>query len=185
MFFELSVLTVDLAPRGGFQGKAGFLKIPGANASRRANQPGITPTSWVQSRKPKWFIVRDSYFLATDSPAATELYDVFIIDNDFAIERPKRAYRSGFGNTAHQKKEQIKDEAFKPEDNDMDLDNPFTQEMIIASGEGRGPKGQSLNEESDAHAASQHTFYIVNMQRRLKLVAKNAVSRVCPRPSRC
>lgn len=69
-FFELSSLTLTLAPRGGFQGKAGFLKIPGSNASRRANQPGLTPTSWIHNRSPKWFIVRDSYFVATDGPEA-------------------------------------------------------------------------------------------------------------------
>jgi hypothetical protein len=69
-FFELSTLTLSLAPRGGFQGKAGFLKLPGGNASRRKNQPGLTPTSWVHAREPKWFIVRDSYFIATSGPEA-------------------------------------------------------------------------------------------------------------------
>lgn len=67
-FLELSSLTLALAPRGGFQGKAGYLRIPGSNASRRANQPGLTPTSWVHNRTPKWFIVRDSYFVATEGP---------------------------------------------------------------------------------------------------------------------
>jgi phospholipase D1/2 len=74
-FFELSSLTLTLAPRGGFQGKAGFLKIPGSNASRRANQPGLTPTSWINNRSPKWFIVRDSYFVATDGPEAVSPWD--------------------------------------------------------------------------------------------------------------
>jgi len=52
-FFELSSLTLSRAPRGGFQGKAGFLKLPGSNASRRANQPGLTPTSWKHAWEPK------------------------------------------------------------------------------------------------------------------------------------
>ena len=42
--------------------------IPGSNASRRANQPGLTPTSWIRNRSPKWMIVRDSYFVATEEP---------------------------------------------------------------------------------------------------------------------
>jgi phospholipase D1/2 len=67
-FLELSSLTLTLAPRGGFQSKAGYLKIIGANASKRANQPGMTPTSWMQSRKPKWWIVRESYFVCANGP---------------------------------------------------------------------------------------------------------------------
>jgi phospholipase D1/2 len=67
-FFELSSLTLALAPRGGFQGKAGFLRILGSNASKRANQPGLMPTSWKHAREPKWWIVRESYFVATSGP---------------------------------------------------------------------------------------------------------------------
>ncbi len=67
-FFELSAMTLALAPRGGFQSKAGFLKIIAANAGKRANQPGLLPTSWKRSREPKWWIVRESFFVATNSP---------------------------------------------------------------------------------------------------------------------
>lgn len=72
-FFELSSLTLSLAPRGGFQGKAGYLRLPGSNTSRRANQPGLTPASWLHHRSPKWFIIRDSYFVATEGPEAVSL----------------------------------------------------------------------------------------------------------------
>lgn len=95
IFFELSALTVALGPRGGFQGKAGFLKIPTMQVSRKSNQPGLKITKWKQHREPKWFIVRESFFVAADSPADTDIYDVFLIDTDFTIERPKRAYRKG------------------------------------------------------------------------------------------
>ena len=194
-FFELSTLTLSLAPRGGFQGKAGFLKIPGSNASRRANQPGLTPMSWLHSREPKWFIVRDTFFVATDGPEATDFYDVFLLDQDFAIERPKRVLRTGLhlmkGQTsvrAIRKKETPmgqekghRDGMLSGEegsdDDGIDLDNPFAQEMVIASGEGTGQKIGAPHEDGDEHHASQHTFFIVNEQRRLKLVAKNAVSR--------
>ena len=113
----------------------------------------------------------------------TEFYDVFLIDNDFAIERPKRVYRTGFhfvtGNGS------IKSLAHKGDDvanvgnadeNDFDTDNPLTQQMIIASGEGKGEKADEMHDDGESKA-SQHTFFIVNSQRRLKLVARNAVSR--------
>lgn len=95
IFFELSALTVALGPRGGFQGKAGFLRIPTMQVSRKSNQPGLMPSKWKQHRSPKWFIVRESFFVAVDGPADTDIYDVFLIDTDFTIERPKRAYRKG------------------------------------------------------------------------------------------
>lgn len=145
VFFELSALTVALAPRGGFQGKAGFIKIPTIHVSRKNNQPGLVPSKWKKHRKPKWFIVRESYFVATDGPSETDVYDVFIIDNDFAIERPKRAYRKGL-------------KALRRHKNSSADDIPTEMQ------------------EDDEKDASQHTFYISNAQRRLKLVAKNAVS---------
>ncbi|WRT67553.1 uncharacterized protein IL334_004525 [Kwoniella shivajii] len=179
-FFELSALTLQLAPRGGFQGKAGFLKIPGWDASRRANQPGLAPTTWAAHRKPKWFIVRDSYFVATDGPESTDFYDVFLIDSDFSIERPKRYYRTGIHLlSSHGPAKQLRDKgdlianAEGDNPNDIDLDNPFNRELIISSGEGKGSKGQSMHDEGEHHA-SQHTFTISNSQRRMKLVAKNA-----------
>ncbi|ODN95881.1 phospholipase D [Cryptococcus wingfieldii CBS 7118] len=168
-FFELSALTLSLAPRGGFQGKAGFLMIPGSNASRRANQPGLMPASWKASREPKWFIVRDSYCVATDGPETTDLYEVFLFDPDFTIIRPKRYYRTGMGILHPHKKDREDDEIA----NHVDADNPFTKEVMIASGEGKGSKAQNLQDETE-HEASQHTFYIVNSQIKLKLVAKNA-----------
>ncbi|WVQ80598.1 hypothetical protein IAT38_002703 [Cryptococcus sp. DSM 104549] len=177
-FFELSALTLALGPRGGFQGKAGFLKIPGANASRRANQPGLTPMSWKASREPKWFVVRDTYCVATDGPETIDFYEVFLFDANFTIERPKRYYRTGLhAFSVHGNTKAIKHKGEDTSDgdnpNDIDMENPFNRELLIASGEGKGEKAQSL-QEGNEHDASQHTFYIVNSQRKLKLVAKNA-----------
>ena len=105
---------------------------------------------------------------------------MFLIDADFTIERPNRAYRTGLHfMTGHANVRSIRkggEPVSHPEDNDIDLDNPFAQEMIIANGEGQGDKGQTLHDDGEEHHASQHTFYIINSQRRLKLVAKNAVS---------
>lgn len=109
-----------------------------------------------------------------------EFYDVFLIDSDFAIERPKRAYRTGLhllsgkGKLTHKS-----DDAASAGggDNDIDIDNPMNQEMLIQSGEGKGQNANEMHDEVE-HDASQHTFFIVNSQIKLKLVAKNAVSSV-------
>ncbi|GMK58130.1 hypothetical protein CspeluHIS016_0501620 [Cutaneotrichosporon spelunceum] len=147
-FFELSALTVALGPRGGFQGKAGFLKLPATRVSRKSNQPGLLPSNkWKVSRSPKWFIVRESYCVATNGPAETDIYDVFLIDTDFAIERPKRVYRKGMQMLRHKSRREAQDE-----DPDVHVDD----------------------EEGGLRNTSQHTFYISNAQRRLRLQAKSA-----------
>ena len=105
-----------------------------------------------------------------------------MIDADFAIERPKRVYRTslqfatgnGKAKSLLPKKMGGNDEDVADED-DVDTDNPMTHEMIVASGEGEGQKATNMHDE-DEGKASQHTFFIANSQRRLKLVARNAVS---------
>lgn len=179
-FFELSALTLQLAPRGGFQGKAGFLKILGSGTSRRANQPGLTPTSWKHSREPKWVIVRDSYIVATDGPESTDIYEVFLIDSDFEIERPKRALRQGLNlvsgrstvRSVFNKDAAGKGQAKQGMHDELDTDNPVAVDMILGAGEARDPKDL----DGDERDASQHTFYMTNSQRRVKTIAKNVVS---------
>lgn len=107
-------------------------------------------------------------------------YDVFLIDADFMIERPKRVYRTGFNlATGHRNMKSLVHKAGRPRDDDeedgIDTDNPLTAEMIVASGEGEGDRAANMHDEGESKA-SQHTFFIANSQRRLKLVTKNAVS---------
>jgi hypothetical protein len=112
----------------------------------------------------------------------TEFYEVFLIDQDFTIERPKRAYRTGFhfmtgkgSLRAHKEKGDTVANAIHPEhEGEVDTDNPFTQEMMIQNGEGKGDGADQMHDEKEHHA-SQHTFFITNSQRKLKLVTKNAV----------
>lgn len=114
----------------------------------------------------------------------TEYYDVFLIDEDFSIERPKRVYRAGLhfvtGHSSirpHRRKDST---AATIQANGVDTENPMAREMLINQGEGSGNKGLELDERDGDGAAgeeadaSHHTFFIVNSQRRLKLVAKNA-----------
>lgn len=106
-----------------------------------------------------------------------------MLDQDFSIERPKRAYRTGFhfmtgkgSLRAHKDSGDTVANAIHPEhEGEIDMDNPFTQEMMIQNGEGKGDSADQMHDE-DEHRASQHTFFITNSQRKLKLVTKNAVS---------
>ena len=109
----------------------------------------------------------------------TEYYDVFLLDQDFKIERPKRAYRHGLHLlTGHSSISKLRD-AHRSDDQEVDYDpeNPLANEIAVQAGEGRSKNPHSVNsDEGQASHASQHTFFIVNAQRRLKLVARNAVS---------
>jgi len=72
-------------------------------------------------------------------------------------------------------KDQEVENADAADDNDIDTDNPLTREMLVTSGEGKGEKADNMHDDGESKA-SQHTFFIANSQRRLKLVARNAVS---------
>ncbi|GAA6029863.1 hypothetical protein JCM8097_001084 [Rhodosporidiobolus ruineniae] len=93
-FFEISAMSIMLSTRGGEQGKQGYLRITSSGASRKKT-PGFHPLEWKNRHEPKWFIVRDSYIVAVDDPASTEIYDVIMVDSTFEIERPTRVYRKG------------------------------------------------------------------------------------------
>lgn len=106
-----------------------------------------------------------------------------MLDQDFGIERPKRVYRTGFhfmtgkgSLRAHKDSGDTIANAVHPDHQDaIDEDHPFAQEMMIQSGEGKGDAADQLHDDNEHHA-SQHTFFIQNSQRKLKLVTKNAVS---------
>lgn len=101
-----------------------------------------------------------------------------MLDQDFSIERPKRAYRTGFHlltGKSLKRKEGDPTKAIQPEhEGEIDTENPFTQEMMIQNGEGKGQGADHMQDEEEVRA-SQHTFFISNSQRKLKLVTKNAV----------
>jgi len=101
-----------------------------------------------------------------------------MLDQDFSIERPKRAYRTGFHlltGKSLKRKEGDPTKAIQPEhEGEIDTENPFTQEMMIQNGEGKGQGADQMQDEEEVRA-SQHTFFISNSQRKLKLVTKNAV----------
>ncbi|QRW00574.1 hypothetical protein RhiJN_28592 [Ceratobasidium sp. AG-Ba] len=92
-FFEISALSIALAQRGGIQGKAGYLRVLSSNMSRKAAHTGLL--AWKRNHEPKWWLVRESYLVAVEDPGDLQIFDVFLLDADFTIERPVRYYRQG------------------------------------------------------------------------------------------
>ncbi|KAH7340733.1 hypothetical protein B0J17DRAFT_694350 [Rhizoctonia solani] len=92
-FFEMSALSIALAQRGGIQGKAGYLRVLSSNMSRKAAHTGLL--AWKRNHEPKWWLMRESYLVAVEDPGELQIFDVFLLDSEFAIERPVRYYRQG------------------------------------------------------------------------------------------
>ncbi|KAG8716450.1 Phospholipase D1 [Ceratobasidium sp. 423] len=92
-FFEMSALSTALAQRGGIQGKAGYLRVLSSNMSRKGAQTGLL--AWKRNHEPKWWLVRESYLVAVEDPGELQIFDVFLLDSEFTIERPVRYYRQG------------------------------------------------------------------------------------------
>lgn len=129
-FFEISALSVSLASRGGYQGKQGYLKIL-SKSSRKKDQKGVlTPVSWLQSREPKWFIVRESYLVIVSEPDTLQIHDVFLIDGDFGIERPKRLYKQTL-NLAHKITNDDESEESDDDENHDDAEDSDADETAV------------------------------------------------------
>ncbi|KAF2873550.1 hypothetical protein BDV95DRAFT_617300 [Massariosphaeria phaeospora] len=83
-FLELSALGVRLAAEGGYHGKEGYLMIRSAKGVDARKK--WTPAPMMSRHWPKWFLVRHSYVVCVDSPEEMNVYDVFLVDSDFAVE---------------------------------------------------------------------------------------------------
>ncbi|THV05210.1 phospholipase D [Dendrothele bispora CBS 962.96] len=92
-FFEISALSIAHAQTGGTQYKAGFLQIEASDS--RGGGFGRKGTSWKAKKESRWCAVRESYLVVMEEPGELTVWDVFLLDSDFVIERPKRYYRQG------------------------------------------------------------------------------------------
>jgi phospholipase D1/2 len=92
-FLEISALFISLAKSGGVQYKAGYLRIV-ASGNKGAGF-GRKSASRSKKRKQKWCAIRDSYLVAVEELGELVVWDVFLLDTDFKIMRPKRYYRQG------------------------------------------------------------------------------------------
>ncbi|KAL8280164.1 hypothetical protein RQP46_007494 [Phenoliferia psychrophenolica] len=177
-FLEISAMSVMLAPVGGEQGKQGYLRIMSSGASRRKEQ-GFHPFSWKSRHEPKWFVVRDSYIVAVDDPASTKIYEVFMIDSTFELERPKRMYRQGLNlfHHPHDSDSENEDPSGAPKSQNEKTDPLLAAEPTPQGHRGAGdpldPSSTNVGADSnEMHDSSNHTFYLKSSERRLRLVAK-------------
>ncbi|KAN0129506.1 phospholipase D [Lactarius tabidus] len=92
-FLEVSALSIHLANSGGVQYKAGYLWI--VASSSKGVGFGRKSATRRQKKKQKWCAVRESYLVAVEEAGELAVWDVFLLDEDFKIERPTRYYRQG------------------------------------------------------------------------------------------
>jgi phospholipase D1/2 len=92
-FLEISALSIHLAQSGGTQYKAGYLQI--VSSGNKGTGFGRKSASRAQKRKQRWCAVRESYLVAVEESGELAVWDVFLLDADFKIERPTRYYRQG------------------------------------------------------------------------------------------
>ncbi|KWU47456.1 phospholipase D [Rhodotorula sp. JG-1b] len=170
-FLEISAMSIMLATRGGEQGKQGYLRVTSSGASRR-RPPGFHPLSWKKRHDPKWFLVRDSFIVAVESPASTEVFDVIMVDSTFELERPARAYRKGLqllhADGSHES-------LAMPEGTTGDL-KPAKPSGYRGAGDPNDPSttsaAEGLEHQDDLRTTSAHTFYLRTSERKMRLVAK-------------
>ncbi|KAL3424582.1 Phospholipase D1-like protein 2 [Phlyctema vagabunda] len=87
-FLELSALGVRLAAEGSYHGKEGNLVI---QSSKSINvRKLLAPQNVFQRHTPKWFLVRHSYIVCVESPENMHIYDVYLVDPKFQIQKKKR-----------------------------------------------------------------------------------------------
>ncbi|KAF8635992.1 hypothetical protein AX15_000154 [Amanita polypyramis BW_CC] len=90
-FLELSALFISLAQTGGTQLKADFMKIQSVTSG--GGGFGHKSASRRDRGEYRWCAVRDSYIVVVDEPGENTIWDVFLLDSHFEIQRPKRYYR--------------------------------------------------------------------------------------------
>ncbi|KAJ7505449.1 phospholipase D [Mycena galericulata] len=91
-FLEVSALFINLAHSGGLQLKGGYLQI---ESTKTGGGFGRKSATWKERKESRWCAVRDSYIVVVEEPGELAIWDVFLLDADFDIERPKRYYRKG------------------------------------------------------------------------------------------
>ncbi|CAO3648536.1 unnamed protein product [Mucor hiemalis] len=101
-FLEISALGIQLAaqhPDLSLHGKEGYAVFQSRTdrdpkMSRKFLQDGLVcsfpTTGGRRRRRPKWFIVRESFVVCVDDPGDCGIYDVFLFDQAFDIHRLAR-----------------------------------------------------------------------------------------------
>lgn len=98
-FFELSTMAVQMAPVAGTLGKQGYLQI----LSRSSLKRSFEVLYLFDKRRPRWFIVRESYILIVEDAHSTILHDVFLMDQHFEVRQKRRLHRSVIEHSSSEK----------------------------------------------------------------------------------
>jgi len=175
-FLEISALSLALANRGGFQGKQGYLRIMSNGAFSRRQRTGFHPFKFKGRREPKWFIVRESYLISVDEPDQTEIYDIFLVDDEFQLKRPTRLLKQGIHLLDWHDASKEQHAPALNFDNEVDPNQSAQGNPSGSGGEGDPDEGVTAELAADPRQlqhASSHVFYIINSEREVKLIAKN------------
>ncbi|KAH6912810.1 hypothetical protein BKA70DRAFT_1370288 [Coprinopsis sp. MPI-PUGE-AT-0042] len=209
-FLEISALSIKLAQSGGAQWKAGNLRVEATSYPLSSKESGNSKSStppfgrksagWRERKEWRWFSVRESYLVGLEEPGELDVWDVFLLDSDFKIERPKRYYRQGLARRSARGEhsdtssdDEIPRGAMTPLVDPSIHPNPAfllsKPPAMNGNKEGDGNEaGATLDGNNNFQEASQsvvkkqehqnkdvsrHTFYIVNSQMRLKIHARS------------
>ncbi|EPQ51020.1 phospholipase D [Gloeophyllum trabeum ATCC 11539] len=179
-FLEISALSIALAQSGGAQYKAGYLRIDASGG--RGGSFGRKAASRKERREHKWCAVRESYLVVMKEPGELDVWDVFLFDPDFKIERPKRYYRAGL-NLLHASSSGSSSSDM-PSGRRTPVLDPSTNTDPLIEADSHDRNMNDLQPPADGKEAerrkrrknnevSKHTFYIENSQMKLKLYARN------------
>lgn len=185
-FFELSALGISLATRGGFSGKQGYLRVLSKGGRKQEQRSVLSPTHWLGMTDPRWFIVRESYIVICPGPETLEVHDVFLIDGEFKVERPKRIYKQAThfatelrGHGGLSSDEQAGEDARNGDEKGqkeqrIGMHNGGDNTALLTDGQFKeGEKKRKQTKDAANTNVSSHTFYIHNAERKLKLSAKS------------
>ncbi|RAL59022.1 hypothetical protein DID88_009051 [Monilinia fructigena] len=134
-FLELSSMGVRLAAEGSYHGKEGYLAIQSAKGLdvRRI----LTPNNFFERHSPKWFLVRHSYLVCVESPENMHIYDVYLVDGKFEIQKKRRKI-SDMGKGKEKEKEdasQAGRSAKHPQHHTLKLQNSERKIKLLAKNE--------------------------------------------------
>lgn len=71
-FLEINALAIALAQSGGFQSKAGYLRIDATGT--KGGGFGRKSTRWSEKKQTRWCAVRESYLVVLEQPGEVRFY---------------------------------------------------------------------------------------------------------------
>lgn len=84
-FFELSALALQMAGMPGLLGKQGEVLVSRTGRHTLLRQ---------KRRKPMWIMVRESYIVVCKDIQSLQVYDVFLMDQEFEVQQHRHLHRN-------------------------------------------------------------------------------------------